>query len=297
MAAANSRSLSAMLDTFQLYLEHEKNSSAKTRENYGLWLWRFLEFIGDIQVTEIKSLDVLDFRTKLIKRGLSKKTINYHVVALRAFLKFCLKHDLDVISPDKLELWKIPPREVNFLEDGEIQRLLAMPVMHEKKQLKQARDEPILFTLYWTGLRVSELVSVKIKDIKFDSNQFWVIGKWSKMRSVFFTKIAREKIEAFIELRKDDCPYLFINLSNFRSNTQITRNSIEDIVKYYAKLAGIDKKVTPHTLRHSFATSLIKKWADIRSVQTLLWHASITTTQIYTHVDDKYLKQVHELLW
>jgi site-specific recombinase XerD len=286
-----------MLDTFQLYLEHEKNSSTKTRENYWLWLGRFLEFIGDIQVTDIKSLDVLDFRTKLVKRGLSKKTINYHVVALRAFLKFCLKHDLDVISPDKLELWKVPPREVSFLEDDEIQRLLAMPVLHEKKSLKLARDEAILYTLYGTGLRVSELVSIKIKDIKFDSNQFWVIGKWSKMRSVFFTKIAREKFETYITLRQDDCPHLFINLSNYRSNSQITRNSIEDIVKYYAKLAGIDKKVTPHTLRHSFATSLIKKWADIRSVQTLLWHASITTTQIYTHVDDKYLKQVHELLW
>lgn len=295
MAAAN-RSLGGMLDTFQLYLEHEKNASPKTRENYGLWLGRFLEYIWDIPVTDIKSLDVLDFRTKLVKRGLSKKTINYHVVALRAFLKFCLKHDMDVISPDKLELGKIPPREVSFLEDEEIDRLMSMPVMYEKKWLKLARDEAILYTLFWTGLRVSELVWLKVKDIKFDSNQFWVIWKWSKMRSVFFTKLAREKIEKYIEMRQDDCPHLFISLSNFRSNTQLTRNSIEDIVKHYAKLAGINKKVTPHTLRHSFATSLIKKGADIRSVQTLLWHASITTTQIYTHVDDKYLKQVHDLL-
>lgn len=285
-----------MIDTFQLYLEHEKNASPKTRENYGLRLGRFLEYIGNIPVTEIKSLDVLDFRTKLVRKWLSKKTINYHVVALRSFLKFCLKHDLDVISPDKLELGKIPPRVVSFLEEEEVHRLLAMPILHEKKTLKRLRDEAILYTLYGTGLRVSELANLQLNDIKLDTNQFWVIGKWSKLRSVFFTKQARERLEQYIDARTDECPYLFINLSNFRSFSKLSRNTIEELVKQYAKLAGIDKKVTPHTLRHSFATSLIKKWADIRSVQTLLWHASITTTQIYTHVDDKYLKQVHDLL-
>ncbi len=288
--------LADMLDTYQVYLEHEKNASPKTRENYGLWLGRFLEFIGDIPVEDIKSLDVLDFRTKLLQRKLSKKTINYHIVALRAFLKFCLKHDIDVISPDKLELGKVPPRVVSFLEEDEIQKILIMPLMNEKKDIKRLRDEAILHTLYGTWLRVSELVSLKKTDIKMDSNQFWVIGKWSKLRSVFFTKQAREKLEKYLTARTDDCPYIFINLSNFRSFTQLSRNSIEELVRNYAKLAWIDKKVTPHTLRHSFATSLIKKGADIRSVQTLLWHASITTTQIYTHVDDKYLKKVHDLL-
>jgi len=285
-----------MLDTFQLYLEHEKNASPKTRENYGLWLGRFLEHVGNIPVVDIKSLDVLDFRTQLVKRNLSKKTINYHVVAIRAFLKFCLKHDLDVISPDKLELGKVLPRVVSFLEDDEIHTLLAMPVMYEKKELKRLRDEAILYMLYGTGLRVSELGNLKKNDMKLDSNQFRVIGKWSKLRSVFFTKQARDKLEQYLHARTDDCPYLFINLSNFRSFGQLSTNTIEDLVRHYAKLAWIDKKVTPHTLRHSFATSLIKKWADIRSVQTLLGHASITTTQIYTHVDDKYLKQVHDLL-
>lgn len=291
-----SRTLAAMLDTFRLYLEHEKNASPKTRDNYGLWLGRFLEYMGDVPVTEIKSLDVLDFRTQLVKRGLSKKTINYHIVAIRSFLKFCLKHDLDVMAPEKLELGKIPPRTVSFLDEDEIQSIMTMPVIHEKKALKRARDEAILHTLYGTGLRVSELVSLQKSDIKLDTNQFWVIGKGSKLRSVFFTKNAREKLEKYMAMRHDDCPFLFINLSNFRSNTQITRNGIEELVKHYAKMAGIDKKVTPHTLRHSFATSLIKKGADIRSVQTLLGHASITTTQIYTHVDDRFLKQVHELL-
>lgn len=217
-------------------------------------------------------------------------------MALRAFLKFCLKHDIDVISPDKLELGKTPPRAVSFLEEEEIERLLSMPHVFEKKDLKRKRDEAILYTLYGTGLRVSELASLQRKDIKLDSNQFWVIGKGSKMRSVFFTKKAREKLEAYLEARSDNCPFVFVNLSNFRSFTELSRNAIEELVKYYAKLANIEKKVTPHTLRHSFATSLIKKGADIRSVQTLLGHSSITTTQIYTHVDDKYLKKVHDLL-
>ncbi len=150
MAAATSRMLGDMLDTYQVYLEHEKNASPKTRENYGLWLGRFLEFIGNIPVEDIKSLDVLDFRTKLLQRKLSKKTINYHIVALRAFLKFCLKHDIDVISPDKLELGKVPPRVVSFLEEDEIQKILMMPLMNEKKEIKRLRDEAILHTLYGT---------------------------------------------------------------------------------------------------------------------------------------------------
>jgi site-specific recombinase XerD len=256
-----------------------------------------LKHTGDINVKDITSLDVLDFRQELTKRKLSKKTINYHIVAIRAFLKFCLKHDIDVISPDKLELWKVPPRVVNFLDEKEIEAILNAPSEKESKNtVKRLRDEAMLLVLYGTWLRVSELVSLKRSDIKLDTNQFRVIGKWQKMRSVFFTKRAREKLEEYMAARKDESPYLFINLSNFRSGKWLTRNAVEDLVRDYASFAGIDKKVTPHTLRHSFATSLIKKWADIRSVQTLLGHASITTTQIYTHVDDKFLQQVHGLI-
>lgn len=286
-----------MVDLYKVYLENERNASPKTIENYSLWLGRFLEYRGDMPVWEITSLDVLDYRTKLLKRWLSKKTVNYHVIALRAFLKFCLKHDIDVLSPDKLELGKIPPRVVSFLTEEEINYLMSMPAMYwGKNPLKTARDEAILHTLFGTWLRVSELVSLKRSDIKLDSNQFWVIGKWSKMRSVFFTKQAREKLEKYLKMRTDNNEHIFINLSNFQSETQISRNAIEELVKKYAKLAWIDKKVTPHTLRHSFATELIKKGADIRSVQTLLGHSSITTTQIYTHIDDRFLKKVHDLL-
>lgn len=176
--ATSTLSLSSMIKKFQTYLEYEKNVSPKTYENYTLWLERFLKHVGDINVKEITSLDVLDFRQELTKKSLSKKTINYHIVAIRAFLKFCLKHDIDVISPDKLELGKTPPRVVSFLNETEIEKILKMPEEMEKKnKLKRLRDESILLVLYGTGLRVTELVSLKRTDIKLDSNQFRVIGK------------------------------------------------------------------------------------------------------------------------
>lgn len=137
-----------------------------------------MQHVGDVNVKEITSLDVLDFRQQLTKRSLGKKTINYHIVAIRSFLKFCLKHDIDVISPDKLELGKTPPRVVSFLDEQEVEKILNMPASMEiKNNLKKLRDEAILLVLYGTGLRVSELISLKRDDIKFDSNQFWVVGK------------------------------------------------------------------------------------------------------------------------
>lgn len=279
------------------YLQYERNMSPKTRENYTLWITRLIDFLWDIDVKDIKRMDVLEFRMMLNQQWLGVKTINYHIVAIRAFLKFLLKNDIDCISPDKLELAKTLPRQVSYLEDHEIEAILASPSkLNPRNPLKIARDEAILYTLYGTGLRVSELISLKRSDLKIDSNQFAIVGKWSKLRSVFTTKQAREKIESYLRMRTDDDPYVFISLSNNNSWVHLTRNTIEDVVKVCAKYANIQKKVSPHTLRHSFATSLLKKWADIRSVQALLWHSSITTTQIYTHVDDQHLKKVHDLL-
>lgn len=288
--------LGALIDKFLFYLEHEKNLSKKTLENYRLWLQRFFEYVWDITIDMIKSMHVLDFRIYLKTLWLSIKTINYHVVALRSFLKFCLKNDLDCISPNKLELSKIPPRELNYLHEEEIEQILSAPLENTKNLLKSARDSAILYMLYGTWLRVSELATLKRSDISVDSAQFSVIGKWSKMRSVFTTSRARKALADYLYLRTDDSPYLFISISSNSFWRQLTRNSIEELVRWYAKIAGIERRVTPHTLRHSFATSLLKKWADIRSVQALLGHASITTTQIYTHVDDKYLRKIHELL-
>jgi len=292
----NYNNINNLIDKYIFYLQYEKNVSPKTIENYSLWLNRFSSYIWEIDIQKLKSMHILDFRIHLKNTGLSIKTINYHVVAIRSFLKFLLKNDFDCISPDKLELSKIPPREVNYLEDDEVQSILQMPSKHSQNHLQIARDEAILRFLYWTWLRVTELINLKKNNIKTDSKQFYVIWKWSKMRSVFMTTQAREKLKKYLLSRADDSDFIFISLSRNSFGNNLSRNSVEEIVRKYAKLAWIAKKVTPHTLRHSFATTLIKKWADIRAVQTLLGHSSITTTQIYTHVDDKHLQKVHDLL-
>ncbi len=298
-----SLSIESLIEKFLYYLEYEKNNSPKTLENYSLWLNRFVNYIWDINVTEIKSMHVLDYRMYLNGLGLSKKTINYHIVAIRSFFKFCLKNDIDCMSPEKLELSKIPNREVNYLLEDEVQKIMEAPmksvkwwIQNVENSLKIKRDIAILWMLYGTGLRVWELVSIKRSQINADSKQFSVVWKWSKIRAIFMTKHAREALLEYLKARYDDSDYLFVSLSGNSMWKPLSRNSIEDIVRKYKDLAWIKKKVTPHTLRHSFATTLLKKWADIRAVQTLLGHSSITTTQIYTHVDDKYLKEVHDLL-
>jgi site-specific recombinase XerD len=298
-----SLSIESLIEKFLYYLEYEKNNSPKTLENYSLWLNRFVNYIWDINVTDIKAMHVLDYRMYLNGLGLWKKTINYHIVAIRSFFKFCLKNDIDCMSPEKLELSKIPNREINYLLEDEVQKIMEAPlnseklkVKSEKDTLKIKRDVAILWMLYGTWLRVSELVSIKRSQINSDSKQFSVVWKWSKIRAIFMTSKAREALVEYLKARTDDSDYLFISLSGNSFGSALSRNSIEDIVRKYKDLAWIKKKVTPHTLRHSFATTLLRKWADIRAVQTLLGHASITTTQIYTHVDDKYLKEVHDLL-
>jgi integrase/recombinase XerD len=291
-----SLSIESLIEKFLYYLEYEKNNSPKTLENYSLWLNRFINYIWDIDVTEIKAMHILDYRMYLNSLNLSKKTINYHIVAIRSFLKFCLKNDIDCMSPEKLELSKIPNREINYLLEEEVEKIMQAPFLVKQNDLKRKRDSAILWMLYGTGLRVSELISIKRSQINPESKQFSVVWKWSKIRATFLTKNAKEALVEYLKARTDDSDYLFISLSGNSMWKALSRNSIEDIVRNYASLAWIEKKVTPHTLRHSFATTLLKKWADIRAVQTLLGHSSITTTQIYTHVDDKYLKEVHSLL-
>lgn len=255
----NPNSLSYLIDKFLFYCEYEKNTSPKTLENYSLWLNRLVNYIGDIDVEKIKPMHILDFRMWLTQKQLNKKTINYHIVAIRAFLKFLIKNDYVVVSPEKLELSKVPPREVHYLTEEEIDNLMAMPTKHAKDPLQFARDEAILWFLYGTGLRVSELTSLERSNIRSDSKQFSIVGKGSKLRSVFMSQQARDKLVAYLKLRSDDSDYLFISLSNNSYGQRLSRNSVEELVNKYKKLAGIKKKVTPHTLRHSFATTLIKK--------------------------------------
>ena len=291
-----SNTLSSNLERFVNYLQYTKNASPKTIENYSLWVNRFIEYIWDVDVSEIKIIHIQDFRTFLIKQGLSPKTVNYHAVGLRSFFKFMLRNDIETLSPEKIDLAKIPPRRVSYLSEEQVQAILDAPAKYEKKPLKILRDKAILATLYGTGLRVTELITLKIPDVKLNENQFSVIGKGSKLRSVFLTQDAKEKLKKYLLSRSDDSEYLFISLSPNSYGEPLSRNSIESLVKKYAELVWITEKVTPHTLRHSFATSLLRRGADIRSVQALLGHSSIQTTQIYTHVDDKYLQKVHDLL-
>lgn len=291
------KSINKLLEYYYNWLEHERNASQKTKENYKLRLSRFANYIWpETSVSEIKSIDVLWFRMELDKTKLSKKTINYHIVALRSFFKFLLRNDIDVITPEKLVLSKIWSREVNYLESDEIDELLNAPIKYGKNNLKSLRDSAIIATLYWSWLRVTELINLKRDQILKEWNQFTIIWKWSKWRAAFLTNDAREKIEQYMNKRKDDSEYIMISFSWNSYWKKLSRNSVEEIIRHYANLCWINKKVTPHTLRHSYATTLIKRGADIRSVQTLLWHSSIVTTQIYTHVDDKFLKTVHELL-
>ena len=291
-----SNRLSSHLERFVNYLQYTKNASPKTIENYSLRVNRFIDYVWDMDASEIKMIHIQDFRTSLIKQGLSPKTVNYHAVGLRSFFKFMLRNDVETLSPEKVDLAKIPPRRVSYLSEQQVQDILDAPSAFEKKPLKILRDKAILATLYWTGLRVTELITLKIKDIKLNENQFSVIWKGSKLRSVFLTQDAKEKIKKYILSRGDDSEYLFISLSPNSYGQPLSRNSVEALVKKYAEFVWITEKVTPHTLRHSFATSLLRRGADIRSVQALLGHSSIQTTQIYTHVDDKYLQKVHNLL-
>ncbi len=291
-----SNTLSSNLERFINYLQYTKNASPKTIENYTLRVNRFIEYIWDVDASEIKMIHIQDFRMWLIKKWLSQKTVNYHAVGLRSFFKFMLRNDIETLSPEKIDLAKIPPRKVSYLSESQVQDILDAPWIFEKNSLKIARDKAILATLYWTGLRVTELVTLKTKDVKLSESQFSVIWKGSKLRSVFLTQDAKEKIKKYILSRWDDSEYLFISLSWNSYGKSLSRNSIESLVKKYAEAVWITEKVTPHTLRHSFATSLLRRGADIRSVQALLWHSSIQTTQIYTHVDDKYLQKVHDLL-
>lgn len=289
------------------FLEHVevgKNQSPKTLENYKHYLNRFSSWAGDITAKQVNLKKIQDYRLYLNRlsdkhgKHLSVKTQNYHIIALRAFLKYLIKNDVETLAPEKIDLAKLPERSVEFLSREELDRLLEA-VGNQKVQ--ELRDAAILETLYSTGLRVSELLSLNRDQVDLKRKEFMVRGKGRKNRIVFLSTPAAAKIAAYLACRKDNFDPLFI--SHGRSASQditmgekrrLSRVSIENIVRLYARKAGIIKKVTPHTLRHSFATELLINGADIRSVQEMLGHASITTTQIYTHITNKKLREVHE---
>lgn len=297
--------LKSLIEQFLEHCEIEKNQSRKTVENYCHYLRRFLEFAGDIDVKNIDLPLVQKYRLHLNrtenKNGetLSKKTQNYHVIALRAFLKYLIKNDYQTLAPEKVELAKIPERTVEFLSREEVDQLFSAV---DEKSKTAPRDLAILETLYSTGLRVSELAALNRNQVDLKRREFMVRGKGRKPRIVFLSQRAVERIETYLKNRNDAFEPLFINAGRSSSVMDITKGekrrlstvSMEVLVRKYAMLAGITKKVTPHTLRHSFATDLLQNGADIRAVQEMLGHASITTTQIYTHLTNRRLKEIHE---
>ncbi len=288
---------------FLEYLEIEKNRSPKTTENYHHYLHRFFDFAKISQPQQITEEIIRKFRLHLNRltdqHGLSLKKItqNYHIIALRAFLKYLAKREIKTVSAEKVELGKQEERQIDFLETSELERLLNSP---EGQNLANLRDKAILETLFSTGLRVAELCSLDRDKIDLKRGEVPVRGKGSKIRVVFFSDQAKKHLENYLKQRSDADPALFIRIppkENFSKyeNLRLTPRSIQRIVGKHAVKAGIvGKKVSPHTLRHGLATDLLQNGADIRSVQAILGHSSITTTQIYTHVTDSRLKEIHQ---
>lgn len=296
--------MSELILDFVEYLEVERGRAPKTSENYRRYLERFIEFAGDLEVENITSELVRKYRLWL-NRVVSEKgdelamiTQAYHLIALRGFLNYLSKRDIDSLAPNKIDLPKTHRKQVTFLHFEEVERMLeAVP---EDGSLLHLRDRAIVELLFSSGLRVSELVNLDRDHLNLKRREFMVRGKGQKDRPVFISSAAANAIGAYLAERQDTLPPLFLNYSRNNAATtsgayrRLLPRSIQRLVSKYAKLAGITKHVSPHTMRHSFATDLLMNGADIRSVQSMLGHSNISTTQVYTHVTDAHLKETYE---
>jgi len=291
---------------FLEYLEIERNRAPKTVENYGRHLEKFLAWAKIRSASQIDDSLIRNFRLYLNRlqdekgQGLKKATQNYYIIVVRSFLKYLAKRDIKTLQAEKVEIGRTPEREVEFLEEHEVTQILEAA---SGLSFQALRDRSIMELLFSAGLRVSELVSINREKLNFKSRELSVRGKGGKIRVVFVSQTAATSLKKYLETRTDVDPALFIrdvqglkklNAAKNNDDLRLTPRSIQRIVKQYALKAGIVKNVHPHTLRHSFATDLIMNGADIRSVQEMLGHSSITTTQIYTHVTNPHLKEVHQ---
>lgn len=289
---------------FLEYMEIEQGRSNKTLANYDHYLTRLADYAGDeLTVAQIDAELVRKWRLWLNRLGtntsdeLQKSTSNYHLIALRSFLKFCAKRNIVAMPADKIELAKTQRKQVTFLNEEELKRLFEQP---ELDKITGLRDRAILELLFSSGLRVSELVGLDKDHINLKRREFMVRGKGQKDRPIFISLQAADWVTAYINERKDSTKPLFVRYSGTKkvdltgNYHRLTARSIQRMVARHALLAGITKQVTPHTLRHSFATDLLMNGADLRSVQAMLGHSNIATTQIYTHVTDPHLRAVHE---
>lgn len=296
--------MSELILDFVESLEVEGGRSAKTAENYRHYLERFIEYAGDLSVEEITSEMLRKYRLWLNRYtndngdDLATITQAYHLIALRGFLGYLSKRDIVSLPPDKVELPKFARKQVTFLHYDEVERMLDAVPSDDTEQ--NARDRAILELLFSSGLRVSELVGLNRGHVNTVRREFMVRGKGQKDRPIFISKRAADMVDTYLVHRIDNLPPLFLSYS--RNNVastggdyrRLTPRSIQRIIEKYAKLAGITKHVSPHTMRHSFATDLLMNGADIRSVQAMLGHSNIATTQVYTHVTDAHLKEVYE---
>ena len=287
---------------FLEYLEIEQNRSQKTIQNYDHYLTRLVDFAGDITVADITPELIRKWRLWLNRLGtnvsdeLGITTQNYHLIALRSFLKFCAKRDIPALTADKVELARTKRKQVTFLNEDELARIFDQP---DITTLPGLRDRAILELLFSSGLRVSELVGLDKDHINLKRREFMVRGKGQKDRPIFISPEAAEWIQKYLDKRTDNTRPLFVRYSGSKrvdlsgNFHRLTVRSVQRLVARYALLAGITKHVSPHTLRHSFATDLLMNGADLRSVQAMLGHSNIATTQIYTHVTDPHLREVH----
>ncbi len=297
------KQFSKLKTDFLEYLEIEQNRSQKTIQNYDHYLTRLIDYAGDINISEIDPELIRKWRLWLNRLGtntsdeLRKNTQNYHLIALRSFLRFCAKRGVEAMPADKIELAKSARKQVTFLNPEELERLFNAPKIDKDIGL---RDRAILELLFSSGLRVSELVGLDKDDVNLKRKEFMVRGKGQKDRPIFISDAAAWWLKQYLDKRTDNSKPLFIRYSgNKKVSTsgnyyRLTVRSVQRLVARYAKLAGITKHVSPHTLRHSFATDLLMNGADLRSVQAMLGHSNISTTQIYTHITDPHLKSVHE---
>jgi len=291
-----SQNISQLQREFLEHLEIEKGRSLKTVENYGRYISRFFKFGKPKKPTDITDDMIRTYRLALNRGGLSKRTQNYYLIALRGFLKYLAWRTIPSLAPERIELAKESGRDLDLISFSELERLIGAP---SGKDLRSLRDRAMLELLFSTGLRVSELCGLS-RYLDITRDEFSVRGKGSKVRVVFLSAQAKKAIKEYLDKRVDLDEALFVripksNIANSKnSDLRLTSRSVERIVKHYAIKAGIDKKVTPHVIRHSFATDLLGNGADLRSVQALLGHSNIATTQVYTHVTDKHLKDIHK---
>ena len=288
---------------FLEYMELEQNRSQKTIANYDHYLTRLADYAGDIEVKDIDQELIRKWRLWLNRLGtnvndeLQKTTQNYHLIALRSFLKFCARRNIPAMTGDKIELARTKRPQVTFLNEDELSRTFNQP---DISTLAGLRDRAILELLFSSGLRISELVGLDREHVNLKRREFMVRGKGQKDRPIFISTEAADWIQRYLDKRTDNTKPLFIRYGGRKTVDQsgnyhrLTARSIQRLVAHYALAAGITKHVSPHTLRHSFATNLLMNGADLRSVQAMLGHSNISTTQIYTHVTDPHLKAVHE---